>query len=158
MTNASRFFIYTMLVAILVMSAGKLEPAAAADLYDGGHAPPAASDDPRYRDIYGHPPPRTATTERYYEERYEERSYQVRDHAVKDRRPCLPPHQIKRFLYKDGWRDVGRLDYDVRQIYVDAVDADTGREFELTLDSCSGRVLQAEPDYRWPARRYGYWD
>lgn len=150
MTNAVRFFIYPLLLA--VAATAYPEHATAADLYDGGHAPPAAGDQ-RYRDIYGHPPPRSTTTVRHYEERYEERSYRVRE----DRGVCLRPHEIERRLYEDGWRDIGDLDFDVRQVHVDAVDGDTGREVELTLDSCSGRILQAEPGpHHWSVRRYGY--
>lgn len=153
MTNAAGFFIHTLLLAVMVMFAAVSAPAIAADLYDGGHPPPAASDDQRYRDIYGHPPPRSTTTVRHYEERYEERSYRVRE----DRGVCLRPHEIESRLYDDGWRDIGDLDFDVRQVHVNAVDGDTGREVELTLDSCTGRILQAEPGlYHWSVRRYGY--
>lgn len=156
MMNARRFFIYPLLLTAVIVAVAGSAPASAADLNDGDYASPAATDDQRYRDIYEYPPPRADV--RQYEERYEERSYRVRDRVVEDRVTCLRPHEIERALYEDGWSDIDDLDFGARFIHVDARDGDTGREFELTLDRCSGRIVQAEPGYYPPPRRYGYRD
>lgn len=156
MTNARRFFIYPLLLTVVAMVVAKSAPAAAADLNDGDYSSPAATDDQRYRDIYEYPPPRAQV--RQYEEKYEERSYRVRDHATEERVACLRPHEIERALNEEGWNDIDDLDFGTRYIHVDARDGDTGREFELTLDRCSGRIVQAEPGYHPPPRRYGYRD
>lgn len=169
-------------------------PVSAADL-DQGYSYGSAYDDPRYSDIYRHPappPPRYAAPypsppvyrDYYGEERYaapatapppyyggpapqyEGDRYQGDRHQG-DRRSrvaCLPHDEIRDRLRDQGWHsfqdpevvgDVGHI----------RARRPSGRMFELTIDRCSGQILNSQPlegrradippDWRYRDNRYG---
>lgn len=151
----------------------------ATDLYNPD--PPArhgsAYDDPRYADLYGHPPPRGETYRRYENpapdrrDNYagpipRERVYRDDDdrggydrrYADQGRAGCPSKDQISRRLERDGWSGFNNphvIDRDTA-----TVDArrPNGRPFQLQLDRCTGEVLSARPlDQRRFSddRRYG---
>jgi len=169
-------------------------PAHAADL-DNGYRPekPYAGgpyDDPRYGDIYRvpTPPPRYAAPyPPYRDERYvppgpppyagpppgsppyagppPRLRYEERYGAA-----CLPREAIREQLASRGWGDLHGVQVDGPVTHVRAR-RPSGRLFELTLDRCSGQVLQVEPvdhrsadargwgpgwDYGYRGERYGY--
>lgn len=128
-------------------------------------------DDPRYGDVYGDPrppafaepaapPAEEAFPERYDDERdplpyparkperYSERWEEPRGFA------CLPRHVIRHRLQGDGWYDFRDLELQGDVAVVNAR-RPSGRPFELRIDRCTGRIVEARalgPDYR----AYGY--
>lgn len=141
MTYRERFFISPIILAA-TMFAVVSGPAGAADLYEGD-LPPTAYEDRRYEEIYEYPPPRAEARHL----RYEERHYSVRERHVADRDTCLRPHEFERVLYEDGWNDIDDLEFEGRYVRVEASRIGTDREFDLVLDGCSGRILEALPEH-----------
>lgn len=143
--------------ALTLSTAG---PGQAADLYD---SPPSrhgsAYDDPRYADIYRHPPSRKD----HYEERYERRDRHDDDDRYDrydrkgylrpfDRGPrhagrhygCVPRHAIRERLSGDGWHDFHDLELSGGIAYVKAR-RPGGRQFDLKVDRCTGDIVDARP-------------
>jgi hypothetical protein len=121
-------------------------PAFSADLYD----PPrtgSAYDDPRYADIYGD----DDTEERYAEaEDFDApippRSVYGHDEDDRDwngyREGCVPRHVVRDRLHADGWHHLRDFEPRGGVLHVEAR-RDSGRLFELTIDRCSGEVVDA---------------
>lgn len=153
MTYRERFFISPFILAATMFAVAS-GPAGAADLYQGD-LPPTAYEDRRYDEIYEYPPPRAEVRH------YEERRYSVRERHVAHRDACLRPHEFERALYADGWNDIDDLEFEGRYVRVEASRVDTDREFDLVLDGCSGRILEALPEdhrhhHHRHARHNGY--
>lgn len=124
-------------------------PAFSADLYE----PPrtgSAYDDPRYAEIYGDDgpsddryaespddfeppyPPRAVYND---EDRYEPRYGEHRD-------GCVPRHVVRDRLRAEGWREFREFEPNGRVLLVQAR-RPSGRLFDLTIDRCSGEVVDA---------------
>lgn len=166
--------------------------ATAADLnyYDPPQRHGSAYDDPRYADLYGYappPPPPPFVEKRYYGERYgydrvpipkepvyrdyndgvppvRRRYSDVPRHRVYGVKPaCAPKDEVQFRLQQDGWHgfhDARPLDSETAQV---KARRRNGRLFELTIDRCSGDVVQARPleprgmpyaDRRWDRSYY----
>lgn len=166
--------------AVATIGLAGVVPAHAADL---GIAPPYASgtpyDDPRYSDIYRHPapavpPPRYAAPHAapYPPYAREDRYPPPPPPYAGPERPawgdwrsgaaCLPRHVIRENLHRHGWFDFQDLDVRGNVAHVRAR-RDSGRWFDLTVDRCTGQVLQARLyDHRaaeapgWPPYRAPY--
>lgn len=151
-------------------------PARAADLYPYA-GPPAAKysapyDDPRYSEIYRHPPPPAPRyVERYEEryappppprhvERYDER-YAPPPHAYGAPRTsyrCVSREVARAELERQGWHDFHALQPGNEVVHLRAR-RPNGALFDLTLDRCSGRILDRRylaaappPSYAWRER------
>jgi hypothetical protein len=130
-------------------------PALSADLYEPSRSG-SAYEDPRYAEIYGDDPP---TYDRYgepedYDEPYPPRAsldeeedfdppfahgrYAGRHGA------CLPRHVVRERLHAEGWNDFYDLEPRGRVVLVQAR-GPSGRLFDLTIDRCSGVVVEAHP-------------
>lgn len=159
--------------------------AQAADLsgesYDQGYETPY--DDPRYADIYRHPPPRSELyrdADRYDRRPHDDdfdddddappRRYGSRDggylppmrgeprYAERDRYDgdrCVPRHLVKRRLRAQGWSDFHDLELGGAVAFVRAR-RPSGRLFELEVHRCSGEIVNARPygPRAYGARRY----
>jgi hypothetical protein len=163
-------------LAASLLAAATTTGAQAADLYDG--PPPdrygSAYDDPRYADIYKYPkPPPYAVVPPppppYIGRPYagppipRERVYREDEHYYDGpRRPsyfnprrfaghCLPREEIKERLLRHGWHDFhdGDLHGDIAIV---RARRPSGRLFMLSIDRCSGDVVNAEP---LEPRRFG---
>jgi len=128
-------------------------------------------DDPRYADVYRDGPPSIANKFlRRFEETYEERgraSYKDGDHDRRGDRDdddyddgrvgdsygddddygrggqCAPRHIIRRQLVDEGWSDFQGLQ--VRHEYVILqARRPSGRIFDLKVDRCTGRIVNAK--------------
>lgn len=135
--------IRTLAAAIAVAaSIGAASPLLAADLdYDVKGSP---YDDPRYSDIYRHPPPPAPYPPApvYREERYAPPPppvYYERDARVQ----CLPHHVINDRLQGRGWHDFHGFQVQGNVTHVRAR-RPSGRLFELTVDRCSGEILETQ--------------
>jgi hypothetical protein len=140
MSKTPESCIKVIVAALGLAAALASSPLAAADLAYRDGAP---YDDPRYSDIYRHPAPPPPV---YREEHYvppppapPPRRY---GHDV---RPsgCTPQHVIRDRLESRGWHD-----FHDPQVRGDVVHIrarrHSGREFDLTVDRCTGEVLGAE--------------
>lgn len=108
-------------------------PAVAADLYEPpyqeyGEGPPPPRDRYVPDDDYGPPPPRFAE------------------------RGCVPREVARDRLQDSGWYDFRRLEPRGEVVFVQAR-RPSGRLFDLTIDRCSGRIVDARPAYG--GRDYG---
>ena len=150
---------------------GATGPATAADL---GYQEGSPYDDPRYADIYRHPPKRYSRNrdydddERRYGRRYaddDDDKYERYDDDDDDddhfdrsrsrrghRYACLPPWRIKSRLKTDGWENFQDLSRNGRTVLVRASRCDTGRTYLLRVDRCSGAIVSARLAH---GRRYG---
>ena len=139
--------------------------AAAADLDDGPRLDRdySAYDDPRYRDIYRYPdrlPPYAAyrdddddNDDDDYRPRPRHYSYADRGPAHGDR--CVPRKTIKRQLLGDGWQDFH--DPDLRGDLASVrARRPSGRLFDLTIDRCTGEIVNARPLEPRPYGPYAY--
>ena len=99
-------------------------PASAADLYGDGYGQA-----PRY-ERYAQPP---ADFEPPYPPRYAHRGG-----------PCVPREVVRDRLLSEGWGDLRDFDPRGRVILVQAR-RPSGRLFDLTIDRCSGEVVDARP-------------
>jgi hypothetical protein len=182
-------------LAVVLHVAG-VPAATAADLY-GSYESGAPDDDPRYGDIYRHPPPPPATA--YADPRYppyarpgysnddddEGPSYAERRDYAPYRREylapmppvqrfeeryaygkyegagCVPRHEIRRELVRDGWRDFQDVEPRGDTAVVTAR-RPNGQYYRLKIDGCSGQIVRARPiddhgpDYAWRPRREQY--
>jgi hypothetical protein len=150
-------------------------PASAADLYDPRRAG-SPYDDPRYADIYGDGPAynRDADRDDYEADDAPRAAYKdFNDDEDDDDGPayapyrrggrygdaCVPRHVVRDRLRDEGWRDLERLERRDEVVLVRAR-RPSGRLFDLTIDRCSGEVVDARPltfarDYAYGSRRYG---
>lgn len=169
MSASARLAAASAVAASLILSA---LPAAAADLYE----PPrygSPYEEQRYGDIYRDGP---ARYDRYAaphefepayppyvvngEEDYDEAPYAPYRRHARNEDDCPPRHVIRKRLRADGWgefRDVEARD----GIVLVQARRDSGRLFDLTIDRCSGEILEARPvdggrDYAYRSRRH--WD
>lgn len=158
-------------------------PANAADL-DHGYPPGSAYDDRRYSDIYRHPAPQPPPPPRYSEPYYASPptpppyAYREPQHYAppppyrnegRIAGNCLPRHVIRDRLESRGWHDFHDPQVDGNVAHIRAR-RPNGNLFDLTVDRCSGEVLQAQlidqrsalaplppPDWRYrDDRRYRY--
>jgi hypothetical protein len=147
-------------------------PARSADLY-GPRYGSAYDNQEGYGDRYGDRRP-------YVEERYGEAEEEFapphRDrHAYKDDDfdaygrydfpryanrvdGCVPRRVAHRRIRADGWRDFGNFESRGTLVYMQAR-GPSGRRFDLTVDTCSGDILEAKPlstgrSYAGTPRRY----
>lgn len=149
----------------------------------------SAYEDPRYADLYGRTPPPPLPEKRYYGDQYGyappvpiPREPVYRDHAppppyiaprygeapprfraYAQRPGCAPKDEVRFRLERDGWS--GFFDatvVDGNTAYVKARRGN-GRVFALTIDRCSGDIIEARPleprgmpyaDRRWDRRYY----
>ena len=131
-----------VLVASLAASAVLATPIFAADLgyRDQVH------EDPRYSDIYRHPAPLPPPV--YREERYipapppPYRQEQRYGNDVR-RDGCVPRELVRDRLESRGWQDFHDPQPMGNVVHIRAR-RPNGRLFDLTLDRCSGEVLQVE--------------
>lgn len=91
----------------------------------------------------------------YDEEDWDDRDYRHR-HAYRDERGCASRQTVRRRLQSAGWHDFE----DARAtggIAVVEARHDTGRRYRLSIDRCSGEVVDAKPlgGHRWADR--GKW-
>jgi hypothetical protein len=165
MSAPARFAAASAVAASFLFSA---LPAVAADLWEpprGGQA----YEDSRYGDVYG-------------EERSEEQGYDARDArdfeppyrprtALRDERyeppydtgnrfanGCVPHLLVRDRLREAGWSDFRDLEPRGGVVLVEAR-RPSGRPFELTIDRCSGAIVEARPlsdgrSYAYGARRF----
>jgi hypothetical protein len=148
-----------------VLAAGLLAAALptgtmAADLDDGPPPPPpryGAYDDHRYTDIYRHPPrPRPPVVREEYEEeeyapprRYGHGPYRrLAGH-------CVPREEVRHRLMERGWHDFHGAEPmgDLASI---RARRPSGRLFAITLDRCSGEIVDARPLEPRPFGPYAY--
>ena len=163
--------------AIVSIFSAAAAPAMAADIYDRYGASGSPYDDPRYADIYGHPPPRHAEP-RYappppvvVERPPYDQPYGYRDEvAPRDRygylrpmRPplraddgCMPPREIRRSLRGEGWREFEDLELRGATAVIRAR-RPNGKPYELEVDRCSGDIVHARPLFDRPVP-YAYRD
>jgi hypothetical protein len=141
----------------------------AADLYPpyGSSKDDRYHEDQRHGDIYKHPPPGP-----YYAEPrdYEPPTYRPGRPFPRDyngylepfpRPPrfaeyhppreghCVPRHEIKRELYREGWSDFHDIEIRGEVALLRARRPD-GRLFDLKIDRCSGEIVHARPAYGDP--------
>lgn len=143
-----------------VLAAGLLAAAMsggamAADLDDGPYdRNGSAYDDPRYSDIYRYPDTRhPVPREPVYGDRYDDddddrddyrapRRYTYSDPRAY-RGACVPREQIKYRLKEHGWHDFREPEIRGETATVLAR-RPSGRQFELTLDRCSGEIVNVQ--------------
>ena len=148
----------------------------AADIGDR-YEPRAAQpyDDPRYGDVYRHPPPPRYAEPRYEEPRYQSpprESWEPREprnrhgylapmnppyasyHDDRYDPRCVPRAEIKRGLVNDGWRDFHELEFQGHLALINAR-RPNGQLYALKIDRCSGEIVRARP---LEERPYAYRD
>jgi hypothetical protein len=169
-----------LVAGALVLLVTAAPSANAADM-DPYYVPKRGSpyDDPRYGDIYRHPPPPSRHAEpRYYEpppppyiprDRYGylepmPRIPGFREHRYAEREMrCLPRHEIKRMLHERGWHEFQEVELSGEVAFLNARRA-SGNLYELRIDRCTGEVIgsrfiagpsdrpyawRERPGYRW---------
>lgn len=131
--------------------------ATAADLDEG--PPPdrhGAYDDPRYDDVYKHPAP---PPPRPYADPPGPRDYVYRDDDDDyDRGPprwrgsgprygsaCVPREVIRVRLLRQGWNDFQRGEEPTGDLAHVRARRPSGRLFALTIERCSGEIVEAHP-------------
>ena len=106
-TNISRSLVVITAAAMMTVSGG-LQPATAADLYNGDYKPRAGSpyDDPRYAELYGaERPSRTHHARRYPQARDQNDTFDVDQHGNRVRGREYSSHYPRRSLKDDpNWR------------------------------------------------------
>jgi hypothetical protein len=169
-------------VAVGLLSAALCTGAKAADLDEGpaDRRSGSAYDDPRYAEMYRYPDPAPRYREpRPYDERYgappiprdrvydedEREGYrEPRQYSYADPHPrapyapyapyasrCMPHEQIHQQLLRQGWGDMEDAELRGAVAMVHAR-RPNGRRFVLTIDRCSGEVVEARPLFEGPAR------
>lgn len=140
-------------LAVGLLAAATSGQAMAADLDDGPYdRNGSAYDDPRYSDIYRYPDRRPPVPR---EPVYGDRQYDDdRDDYQAPRRytyaeprsyrgACVPREHIKYRLTEHGWHDF--RDPEIRgEIATVLARRPSGRQFELTLDRCSGEIVSVQ--------------
>jgi hypothetical protein len=133
----ARLLAASALVASFALSA---LPATAADLYE-----------PPYREGYGEgppPPDRYADVPDDFEPPYPPPAYG-------DRGGCIPREVARDRLRAAGWHGFHGLEPHDRVVLVKA-SRPSGRMFDLTIDRCSGEVVDARPIYGRGPGPYAY--
>lgn len=149
-------------IALLAIAAAPVAlQAADLDSYDA-----SPYDDPRYGDVYRHPPP----PPRPYVDRYgapHAPAPPPPPYAYRDAPPrgepygCVPREVARAALERQGWMDFHNLQLAGQYVHLRAR-RPNGAVFELTLDRCSGQVLDrrfvsaAPPAYAWRERGRDY--
>lgn len=132
-----------VLAASLAASAIAATPLAAADL---GYRD-QAYEDPRYSDIYRHPappPPPVYRDERYVPAPPPAPYRQEQRHGYQSRPDgCTPRELVRDRLEARGWQEFHDPQPMGNVVHIRAR-RPNGRLFDLTLDRCSGEVLQVE--------------
>ena len=166
-----------LLMAGLVVSLplASLSVANAADLYapyERGYSG-SPYDDPRYADIYRPKPsypPVEEWTEEYEEEEYSERFGKYDPPPPKWKRDyykpkkaalppvCLPPHEIRRILIRDGWSDFRKIEVEDDVAFAIAR-RPNGTLYRIEVDRCDGEIVRAERldvenDHAWSRDRF----
>jgi hypothetical protein len=140
-----------------------VQPAVSADLYAPPHG--GAGYDDRYGDAYGDaygevprdyrrygesenydPPyrPRTSFRGGYgYEPPYEAR-YDARVRVTRFEDDCVPHQIVRERLRADGWDEFQNVEPRGRVVLLQAR-RPSGRVFDLTVEKCSGEVVDARP-------------
>ena len=134
-----------VLAASVAASAVLATPVFAADLVYRDQA----YEDPRYSDIYRHPAPPPV----YRDERYipappppayrQEQRYGYDGQRDGRREGCVPREFVRDRLEARGWQDFHDPQPMGNVVHIRAR-RPNGRLFDLTLDRCSGEVLNAE--------------
>ena len=119
--------------------------ASAADL--GGRYGPGTSydpyDDPRYADIYRHPPPPAAPPPAYRPEPPRGYSYAPPRHDDGyGRRHCLPSEAVRSRLVHEGWTDFRGVELR-EDVAVLEARRPGGDLYRLNVDRCTGEILKA---------------
>jgi hypothetical protein len=160
-------------LAVGLMAAAMSTPAQAADLGDyGPDQYGSTKDDPRYADMYRYPERRPyAEADPYgrvvprapiYGDRYDERDdypdrrrYSYAEPRAPLRGHCVPREAIKHRLQAEGWFDF--RDPEPRgELATVIARRPSGRQFELTIDRCSGEVVNVQRLDRRPYGPYAY--
>ncbi len=134
-------------LAFVVIMGADASAVLAADLEDRYPTPrPSPYDDPRYRDMYEVPPPRPPEpvyrderVERDHGERLQPRRY------AREETGCLDNGEVRRKLRAEGWHDFDDVERDGRFVHMEAERQANGREFDLTVDACTGEIVEAIP-------------
>jgi hypothetical protein len=146
-------YMKSWVLAAGLLAAAMSGQAMAADLDDGGPGPDrygSAYDDPRYADMYRYPDARQPVPRepvygnRYYDDRDDNyadpRRYSYAEPPRPYRGGCVPREQIKYRLKDQGWHDF--RDPEIRgEVATLIARRPSGRPFELTLDRCSGEIV-----------------
>ena len=143
-------------------------PAFAADLYDPPRAQAPYYDDPYAADSYGDRADTRSDYERYsqppedfeppYRPRvavrdpksFDESEIYRRDYveppyeAAEGYDGCVPRRVARRRLIRNGWNDFRDLEVRGRVVLIRAR-SPSGRPFDLTIDRCSGDIVDARP-------------
>lgn len=155
----------------ITLAAGVAPQASAADL-SGSSEYGSPYDDPRYADIYRHPPPRSEVYRDSYkdddaprrhaeDDDYDDEDAPPRRHAGRDREylppmrserryserrtdECVPRQAIRDRLQADGWRDFQDVTID-GEVAILSARRPSGRLFELEIHRCSGEIVEARP-------------
>ncbi|RTL69298.1 MAG: hypothetical protein EKK41_14015 [Hyphomicrobiales bacterium] len=118
--------------------------AKAADLYDDPPPPPRHSgpayEDPRYADVYRYPDRPVPPAPVYRDDDYE---FRPRPRQAW-RGECVPRQVIRDRLIREGWGDFALRDFEGELVTVSAR-RPSGRPFVLTIERCSGEVVDARP-------------
>src|SRR5262249_15944142 len=125
---------------------------------------------PRYRDLYSAPAPRYAERYEYQERTYEPQPgyayrddrYVAPDRFAQDYRPgCLPRHEIRQNLTRDGWYDFQGLELRPNLALLRG-GRPNGVLYDLKVDRCNGAVVDAHPIGGYVPGPYAYgprrWD
>ena len=150
-------------VLTLSLVAARPAPASAADLSDGPYLNGSPYEDPRFGDIYRHPapPPPVVPYVEPYRPNYGEAPYQDDRGYLREMRPrvyshsggygpgaqrggCAPRDAIYAELARRGWSGAEETGERGRVFFTRARGGD-GYWYDLTLDSCSGQLLETHP-------------
>lgn len=129
--------------------------ALAADLGDDGpDRYGQAYEDPRYADMYRYPdarPPIPREPVYRDDDDYVPPRYSYSGPRAPYRGNCVPRAIVKHRLHEQGWHDF--QDIDLRgEVATVIARRPSGRKFELTVDRCSGEIINAQ---RIESRQYG---
>lgn len=141
-----------------LMAAMIAQPAWAADFGGDDEGPPPRSgiyEAPRYGYRAPAPAPR-------YRDDDDDWRYDRRRHAEPYARTCATSDEVRARLTRTGWRDFHDGQPRGNEVVTLRARRPFGRLFELTLDRCSGDILERralEPGWfrRHFAQRYGSW-
>lgn len=153
-TNMRTRHLFAAATAALGLAAAM--PANSADLHHG-YPPGSAYEDPRYSDIYRHPTPQPLPprySEPYYAPPAAPPPFAYREPQHYAPPPpyrnegriagnCLPRHVIRDRLESRGWHDFHDPQVAGNVAHIRAR-RPNGRLFDLTVDRCTGEILQAE--------------
>jgi hypothetical protein len=143
---ASAFAASLFAFALPALSADLYEPSRSGSAYDDPRYAEIYGDDPPAYDRYGEPPedldepyrPRASLEEEDFEPPY------APDRYAGSRDACVPRHVVRDRLRAEGWSDFYGFEPRGRVVLVQAR-RPSGRLFDLTIDRCSGAVVEARP-------------